>query len=258
MVVEQEKQVAVETGALYASIWDEFDEGQWEKFSDDMFFKWMHLPLNRDFFEGKLCLDAGSGSGRATHSMLALGADRVCSIDAGEGCVRNTLERNREFADRLEVKLASVLEIPYPDESFDFVFCDGVLHHTTGPERGFSELVRVLKPGGEIVMGVYGRGGLMNFGIYFARCFRHIIPKKLTLAVCKLLSRNPVFWYTIIDPMYVPIRENYYEREVREWFTRHGLENVVRTDSTYGPYAYGRWMKGEGFLRFMAEKSKNA
>ena len=92
----------------------------------------------------------------------------------------------------------------------------------------------------------------MNFGIYFARCFRHLIPKSFTLGVCKLLSRNPLFWYAVIDPMYVPIRENYYECDVRPWFEKHRLENVLRTDSTFGPYAYGRWMKGEGFLRFIA------
>ena len=103
-------------------------------------------------------------------------------------------------------------------------------------------------------MGVYGRGGLMNFAIYSARLFRHIVPKKAALAICKLLSKDPVFWYAVLDPMYVPIRENYYEREIRELFDRFSLENVVRLDSHWGPYAYGRWMRGEGYLRYAAEK----
>jgi ubiquinone/menaquinone biosynthesis C-methylase UbiE len=39
-------------------------------------------------------------------------------------------------------------ELPYRDETFDVVFARGLLHHLPRPERGFSEIMRVLKPGG--------------------------------------------------------------------------------------------------------------
>lgn len=251
---EEDRELAVRTGALYASIWDQFDRAQWVEFSDDHFHKWSPLPVEQDFFRGKFCLDAGCGSGRATRSMLLQGAARVCAIDVGKGCIRNTAERNADFGERLEAKVASVLEVPYPVETFDIVHCDGVLHHTTDPEGGFSELVRVLKPGGKIVIAVYGRGGLMNFAIYTARAFRRIVPQRLTWRLCKLLSSNPVTWYAVMDCMYVPIRKNYFADEIRNWFEREGLEHIERLDSTWGPYGRGRWMKGEGYLKFLADK----
>jgi len=108
-----------------------------EKFSDDHFKSWSPLPVEDGFFRGKVCLDAGCGSGRAVRSLLLQGAAKVCAIDMGEGCIRNTRERNRDFADRLDARLASVLEIPFPDATFDVVHCDGVLHHTTGRSAAF-------------------------------------------------------------------------------------------------------------------------
>jgi ubiquinone/menaquinone biosynthesis C-methylase UbiE len=244
----------LETGSLYAAIWDEFSRSQWEAFSDAHFLDWSPLPDEKDFFRSKVCLDAGCGSGRAVRSLLLAGASKVCAIDVGEGCVRNTRERNSQFREKIEVRVASVLDIPYPSASFDVVHCDGVLHHTEDPKKGFSELVRVLKPGGSLIVAVYGRGGLMNFGIYSARLFRRWIPRQVTLALCKLFSRNPVLWYAIMDCMYVPIRKNYHEYEILQWFEELGLKNIQRLDSLWGPYRYGRWMRGEGYLKFIAAK----
>ncbi len=253
---ENEKEIAVKTGALYAYIWDQFNRIQWTQFSDDHFMKWSPLP-DSNIFKEKIVLDAGCGSGRACRSMLFQGAKKVVGIDMGKGCISNTNERNKDFSGRLEVKLASVLDVPYPDNTFDIVHCDEVLHHTTNPKKGFSELVRVLKPGGKIIIAVYGRGGFMNFAIYSARLFRRLIPLKWTFYLCKLISKNPVVWYSILDCMYVPIRENYYEHEIRRWFEDYNFDNIIRMDSAWGPYAYGRWMKGDGYIKFIADKRSN-
>lgn len=43
-----------------------------------------------------------------------------------------------------------VHDMPFPDGSFDIVVCNAVLEHVPYPQKAIKELVRVLKPGGEI------------------------------------------------------------------------------------------------------------
>ena len=42
-------------------------------------------------------------------------------------------------------------DIPFPDDTFDFVICRSLLHHLEVPSKGLAEMVRVLKPGGKWV-----------------------------------------------------------------------------------------------------------
>lgn len=55
--------------------------------------------------------------------------------------------------------------LPYPDETFDCVYCWHVLEHTFSPRNALGEIHRVLKPGGQLVMAV------PNFHSFQARMF---------------------------------------------------------------------------------------
>jgi len=50
---------------------------------------------------------------------------------------------------------ASLTDIPLGSEVFDRVFCIGVVHHIPEMERAIHEILRVLKPAGELTLGVY-------------------------------------------------------------------------------------------------------
>lgn len=55
------------------------------------------------------------------------------------------------FSPIVDVK-ADILELPFEDDSFDFVFCNHVLEHIEDDSKAMSELYRVMRPGG---MGVF-------------------------------------------------------------------------------------------------------
>ncbi|MFQ5462769.1 MAG: class I SAM-dependent methyltransferase [Phycisphaerae bacterium] len=123
----------------------------------------------RELFQivpGDKVLDAGCGHGEYCAYALRDGA-RVWAFDYTEEMVRYTrtsLDRQGLRAEAVET--GSVLEIPYPDGSFDAVFCLSVLDHIADRERGFRELARVLKPGGQLYIDVPN-----TFAIHWRLCF---------------------------------------------------------------------------------------
>jgi len=92
-------------------------------------------------------LDVGCGQGWYIARMRELGFD-VRGIDASPGQV--ALARTHVERPDL-VEEGSVLRIPAADASYDFAYCINVLHHLSSLEdqrAAFSELLRVLRPGG--------------------------------------------------------------------------------------------------------------
>ena len=105
-------------------------------------------------------LDIGTGKGRLA-SPLARELARVTTVDINaeeQHCAR--LEAvYADVADRIEFVLADAGALPWRAASFAAVTSWNVFHHLTDPERVFSELLRVLKPGGKLVWADFSLSG---------------------------------------------------------------------------------------------------
>lgn len=130
---------------------------EWTRFPD-MYEEWsrsfayyMH-PHTPEFFRGKKVLDAGCGNGRFAYYAAKYGAE-VWAIDLGPAV--EVAQRNTEAIGNVQVIQADLHEPPFALESFDFVYSIGVLHHLPDPEAAFQNLLRYLKPGGEIQIYLY-------------------------------------------------------------------------------------------------------
>ncbi len=108
-----------------------------------------------DKLRGKRVLDAGCGGGRFISYLQKQGVE-VIGIDMRPGLL---YEYASEFKDdsRFHLIQANLFELPFQENSFDYIFSLGVLHHTPDPKKAFMGLVRYLKKGGKIAIWVYPR-----------------------------------------------------------------------------------------------------
>jgi 2-polyprenyl-3-methyl-5-hydroxy-6-metoxy-1,4-benzoquinol methylase/uncharacterized protein YbaR (Trm112 family) len=106
-----------------------------------------------DWLPGKLLLDAGCGAGRFTDAAATLGA-RVIAVDLS-GAVVAARNNTREEGRKVHVIQASLFRLPLRRQSFDGVFCMGVIQHTPEPERVMTALPAYLKPGGHLAYNFY-------------------------------------------------------------------------------------------------------
>ena len=202
---------------------------------------------------GATFLDAGCG-GFAGGAMAAatLGARTVCAVDLSGRNVRTAKARLAGIARSL-VSRQNLRGLGLATARFDFVFCNGVLHHTEDPPGAFRELVRVLKPGGRVYVGVYGRGGLYNeLCIPTLRLLGRVVPRRAMNVIVRLAPRLLQPSSSLLDVMYVPIHRHYHRTEVERWCVEAGITPVFLRHYYQPESRVSRLVFGEGSMIFVS------
>jgi SAM-dependent methyltransferase len=110
-------------------------------------------------FAGRRVLDIGSGNGYVL-SRYAMAGARVCGVDLTDTAIRLCRQRFALMKLRGEFTVGNAECLPFDDGTFDCVCSMGVLHHTPDTERAVSEVFRVLRPGGRVILMFYHRNSL--------------------------------------------------------------------------------------------------
>lgn len=107
--------------------------------------------------KGSKILEGGSGVGNYMVSLSKMG-HHVYGIEIDPERVKIARGYLKEYAiDPTRAKVGDLLKIPYPDNSFDAVFCHGVIEHIEDSEKAVKEIARVLKKGGHAMISVPNR-----------------------------------------------------------------------------------------------------
>ncbi len=112
-------------------------------------------------FAGKRVLDIGSGNGYVLSKYAGAGA-RVQGVDLTRTAIQLCRKRFALTRLRGDFLVGNAERLPFRDEAFDCVCSMGVLHHTPNTERAVSEVFRVLRPGGRVILMFYHRNSLQD------------------------------------------------------------------------------------------------
>src|SRR5262245_4214378 len=138
---------------------------QWNRFRQTQLDSHSGHSISRDRFfaatgwdpeelRGARVLDVGCGAGRFTEIALSSGA-QVVSLDyssAAEACRANNATRGQ-----LDVVRGDIYHLPIKPATFDFVYCPGVIQHTTDGGCSFCARLPPLRRGGRLAVYVYER-----------------------------------------------------------------------------------------------------
>lgn len=97
--------------------------------------------------QGKHALDVGCGGGILAEEFAAAGF-RVTGVDPSENSLLTAHAHAVKNGLKIDYKQACAENLPFPDASFDVVYCCDVLEHVKDLSQCLAEIARVLKPGG--------------------------------------------------------------------------------------------------------------
>ncbi len=94
--------------------------------------------------------DVGGGTGFLTAGLAPL--FRQVHVIDGSAAMLEVARKNLSEFDNVEYHLADGASLPFPAQSLDAVFANMYLHHVPDPLAAIQEMVRVLRPGGRLVI----------------------------------------------------------------------------------------------------------
>jgi SAM-dependent methyltransferase len=210
-----------------------FDPGKYEV-RDDLVERasWYARRVDAEIpFDAKV-IDVGCGTGQLA-CFLALKRRPVLGVDYSQHSLGLAqLLKERLALSTVEFRRENLLERNLPENTFDFVFCNGVLHHTSDPYGGFQNLVRITKPGGRLIVGLYNRYGRLMLLVrrrivallsrFDPGAKDRAIQKQLVSLDADEAKRHT--WYA--DQYEHPHESTHTVDEVLGWFRENGIEYV--------------------------------
>lgn len=190
-LTQTENNIDWTTVESFGSEWQKFDsfsEAEIERIGSDYFDLVDTQILNHN----TLALDVGCGSGRWARYLSAR-VNFIEAIDPSEA----VFSASRYLKDKANVRIsqASVDNIPFVDESFDFVYSLGVLHHLPDTPQAIGKCKEKLKRGGWFLVYLYyaldNRSFLYTLIFKLSTFFRFVIsrfPQPIKQVVCDLIA----------------------------------------------------------------------
>ncbi|MDP3698751.1 MAG: class I SAM-dependent methyltransferase [Nanoarchaeota archaeon] len=214
--------------------------------------------LDRSIPENASVIDVGTGTGQLS-AFLSLRRECVWGIDFSDSSLKKAKALQEKLGlDSWNLKKVDILDPEQIDaigKQFDYVLCLGVLHHTGDAYRAFKNIMKLVKPGGHVAIGLYNSYGrlLLKKRIFLAKTiFKNnnaVKDKYIRMQIGEVEDKERARgWWN--DQYLHPHETTHTVGEVIDWFTKNGIQfnHTVPSTSLFSESAIdigGVWSKVE-------------
>jgi ubiquinone/menaquinone biosynthesis C-methylase UbiE len=183
--------IDVKTVSSFGQEWTKFDSFSNEEIqrTGDMYFDIIDFTRIN---ENSTVMDVGCGTGRWT-KYIAPKVKYVEAVDPSEAIFSAAALLKEQK--NVRITQASTDNLPFADNSFDFVFSIGVLHHIPDTRQAMLDCVKKVRPGGLFLVYLYysldNRSSLFKLLFWFSNLIRKVVssmPTRLKKFVCDVLA----------------------------------------------------------------------
>ena len=178
----------------------------------------------------KSLIEIGSGTSQLSNYLAVGTNNKIYAFDSSF----NSLKLGKDFANKnninnIEFIRGDIFDKNFKDESFDFIWCNGVLHHTKDPYEAFRSIIPCLKKNGYILLGLYNKIG--RFRTKFRKYVYKFFGKKVIMKLDPILRSIPKdsqdkinAW--IKDQYTHPVEHTHTFDEILIWFKENNIEFI--------------------------------
>jgi ubiquinone/menaquinone biosynthesis C-methylase UbiE len=224
-------QIEAVTGEHYGKLFENFSTSAfWDEPANLLKLRLDRNGIDLNELPRKRVLDAGCGNGRYTAAWRLIGARQAVGVDISPLNIATACRRVEQLnINGVTFEQGNALELPFPDNSFDIVFSNGVLHHTVDWRAGVAECMRTLKPGG---LGwlylIENPGGLFWDVIEILRVIARGLNRDAARSALETLGTpaNRIFY--MLDHVLVPINVRLAPDEIIACLEQAGAKGIRR------------------------------
>ena len=178
----------------------------------------------------QVVLDLAAGTGSSSIVFLKPGV-RVIASDFSNGM----LEVGRQRHPELEFVFADAMKLPFENNSMDAVTISFGLRNVEKPKIALQEMLRVLKPGGKVVICEFSRVTVPGIRNLYEFYLKRILPR-----LSSLLAKNSAAYDYLADSILAWPNQ----KELASWLTEVGFTDVNYKNASLGVVAIHSARKG--------------
>jgi len=175
----------------------------------------------------KLILDVATGTGDFAVEALTLNPDQVIGVDISEGMldVGRQKMRERNLEKKIHLQQGDSENLPFEENKFDAVIVAFGVRNFENLEKGLGEMLRVVRPGGKVVILEFSKPSAFPMKQLYQFYFRFILP-----TVGRIISRDrAAYTYLPESVQAFPDGDNFVKL-----LTKTGYKNTTCKPLTFG------------------------